>query len=182
MNIKMMTAILFAVCLSTGLSGAVSFSDLSCDGIRKIEVGNENIRQITCTGEDINTNIIGTANKNIELYFSKDPMTEEQLRKAVLEPGQGSASGEMLTVEKKELKIELKKKNKDHKYLTLFTPKDMSIIVTFENGDLSVKNIKGELLLDGKSMDTDINGVSGVTFKSFKPRASFNARAIFTSE
>ncbi|MDD3044833.1 MAG: DUF4097 family beta strand repeat-containing protein [Candidatus Delongbacteria bacterium] len=162
MNIKMMMTVLLTLCLTAGLSGAVSFSDLTGDGIRKIEVGDENIRQITCRGENINTNIVGTANKNIELYFTKGPMTEDQLRKAVLEPGQGSDSGEMLTVEKKELKIELKKKNKDHKYLTLFTPKDMSIIVTFENGDLSVKNIKGELLLDGKSMDTDINGVSGV--------------------
>ncbi|MDD4205803.1 MAG: DUF4097 family beta strand repeat-containing protein [Candidatus Delongbacteria bacterium] len=162
MNIKMMMTALLTLCLTAGLSGAVSFSDLTGDGIRKIEVGDENIRQITCRGENINTNIVGTANKNIELYFTKGPMTEDQLRKAVLEPGQGSDSGEMLTVEKKELKIELKKKNKDHKYLTLFTPKDMSIIVTFENGDLSVKNIKGELLLDGKSMDTDINGVSGV--------------------
>jgi DUF4097 and DUF4098 domain-containing protein YvlB len=38
----------------------------------------------------------------------------------------------------------------------------MSIIVTLENGDLKVNNISGELLLDGKSMDTDISDVSGV--------------------
>ncbi|MBU4487244.1 MAG: hypothetical protein KKD38_09995, partial [Candidatus Delongbacteria bacterium] len=162
MNIKRIISVMMTAIMAAGLSGAGDFSIMTGEGIKKISVQNENIRQITCKGEDFSTNIIGTENKNIELYFTDRFFTEEQLRAAELKSDESSKTDAKLTIEKKELKIDLVKKNKDGKYITIFTPKDISIIVTLENGDLSVKEIKGELLLDGKSMDTDISNVSGV--------------------
>lgn len=162
MNIKKVIYLILAAAMTAVLSGAVGYPVMTGDGIKKISVENKDIKQITCKGENLNTSIIGSDNKNIEMYMSHKPMTEEQLKNAALEQSDEILEEEMIAINKKELQIELKKKNKDGRYLTLFTPKNISIIVTLQNGDLKVNNINGELLLDGKSMDTDISSVSGV--------------------
>jgi DUF4097 and DUF4098 domain-containing protein YvlB len=161
MKIRAIIAILTAVLTAAGLS-AEDFSALTGAGIKKITVNNENIRQITCEGKNITANISGTESKNIEIYFTEKPMTAEQLKAAELKPGEMTETGAKITIDKKELKIVPDRKSKDGNYLTIFTPKDISVIVTLEAGDLSVKGIRGELLLDGKSMDTEISDVSGV--------------------
>lgn len=162
MKIKNVIYLIIATAMTSVLSGAVDYQVMTGDDIKKISVENKDIRQLTCKGEYLNASIIGSDNKNIEMYMTHKPMTEEQLKNSVLEQSDEVIAEDMLTIDKKELQIVLKKKNKDGRYLTLFTPKNISIIVTLQNGDLKVKNINGELLLDGKSMDTDINDVSGV--------------------
>jgi len=161
MNIKRIVSVIMTAVMAISLS-AGEFSTQTGEGVKKITVQNESIRQITCEGEDFSTNIIGTKNKNVELYFTSKPFTEEQLRAVQLKSDETSKTDAKLTIDKKELKIDLVKKHNDGKYITIFTPKDISIIVTLANGDLSVKDIKGELLLDGKNMDTDIRNVAGV--------------------
>lgn len=163
MNTKKVIYLILAAAMTAVLSGAVGYPVMTGDGVKKISVENNDIRQITCKGEYLNTSIIGSDKINsIEMYMSQKPMTEEQLKNADLVQSDEVLEENMLKTDKKELQIVLKKKNKDGRYLTLFTPKNMSIIVTQENGDLKVNNISGELLLDGKSMDTAINNVSGV--------------------
>jgi len=161
MNIKRIISVMMTAVMAAGLF-AGDFSVQTGDGVKKITVQNESIRQITCEGEDFSTNIVGTKNKTVELYFTNKPFTEEQLKSAELKNDETSKTDAQLTIDKKELKIDLVKKHKDGKYITIFTPKDISIIVTLANGDLNVKNIKGELLFDGKNMDTEISNVSGV--------------------
>jgi DUF4097 and DUF4098 domain-containing protein YvlB len=161
MKIRTVIAILTAVLAAAGLS-AQDFSAMTGAGIRKITVNNENIRQITCEGKNITAGVFGTDNKNIEIYFTEKPMNAEQLKAAELKAGEVSETGAKITIDKKELKIVADRKSKDGNYLTIFTPKDISVIVTLEAGGLTVKGIRGELLLEGKSMDTEITDVSGV--------------------
>jgi hypothetical protein len=141
---------------------ANDFSAMIGNGVQKITVDNLSIRQITCEGKNFTTSISGTNDKIIEIYFTNEPFSDEKIKAAGLKNEDISKIEAKLSIEKKELKIVPDKKSKDGKYLTIFTPKDISIIVTLESGDLKVKDIKGELLLDGKSMDTDISKVTGV--------------------
>ncbi|HQO08528.1 MAG TPA: DUF4097 family beta strand repeat-containing protein [Clostridiales bacterium] len=161
MNIKRIVSVMIPVVIAAGLY-ATDYTTQTGGGIKKITLDNQSIRQITCEGKNLNASVIGTKNKAIELYFSKKSMTEDQLRSAELKADENSKPDAKVTIINKELKIGLEKKSGDGEYLTIFTPANVSVIVTLDNGDLNVKDIKGELLLNGKNMDTDISRVSGV--------------------
>jgi len=162
MNINKITHMILAAALASGLFAAEGLGVFKGDGVKKISVQSSDIRQITCKGMELSANIVGADVNSIELYISKKPMSDGQLKEAELSKDESKEAQNGVSIDKKELKIDIAKKNEDGKYLTIYTPKNISVIVTFSSGDVKINGIKGELLLDGKSMDTDISGVSGV--------------------
>jgi DUF4097 and DUF4098 domain-containing protein YvlB len=161
MNIKSIMSVMMTAVITAGMYAA-DFTTQSGGGVKKITLESQNIRQITCEGKNLNASVVGTKNKVVELYFSNKLMTEDQLKSTEIKADENAKNGAKISVINKELKIGLDKKSGDGEYLTIFTPANISIIVTIDNGDLSVKDIKGEILLNGKNIDTDISRVSGV--------------------
>lgn len=142
---------------------AAALERYESEGIVKISSGNAGIKQITLDGNALSCIVKGGTSKEAVVYLSEKSISPEDIDKLKFT---GSAENKFssadITVSGKEFKINLTNEKNKELYALILTPEEISVAVLLKSGNIKVENIKGEMLIDGKSISTTIKDTSGV--------------------